>query len=88
MDMSEPIISVSGLRGIVGDSLTPLVAIRYACAFAAEIRGGPVVLGRDGRATGRLFCDAISAALRATGHNVVDADVTSIASPVVKLSAV
>lgn len=75
--MSEPIISVSGLRGIVGDSLTPLVAIRYACAFAGELRGGPVLLGRDGRSTGRIFLDAISAALRGTGHNVIDADLTA-----------
>ena len=35
--MSEPIISVSGLRGIVGDSLTPELAVRYACAFAAGL---------------------------------------------------
>ena len=38
--MSEPIISVSGLRGIVGESLTPEIAVRYACAFAGATSGG------------------------------------------------
>ena len=47
--MSEPIISVSGLRGIVGESLTPLVAARYVAAFASTLGPGPVVVSRDGR---------------------------------------
>lgn len=49
---NEPIISVSGLRGIVGETLTPEVAFRYAAAFAATLPGGPVVVTRDGRANG------------------------------------
>ena len=44
MPSPEPIISVSGLRGIVGQSLTPLVAARYAAAFAAELPAGPIVI--------------------------------------------
>ena len=31
--MTEPIISVSGLRGIVGNSLTPLVAARRLAVY-------------------------------------------------------
>ena len=38
---SEPIISVSGLRGIVGENLTPEVAVRYVAAFAATLPPGP-----------------------------------------------
>ena len=38
--MAEPIISVSGLRGVVGETLTPDVAIRYAAAFAAMAPAG------------------------------------------------
>ena len=41
--MSEPIISVSGLRGVVGETLTPEVATRYVAAFAAALPPGPVV---------------------------------------------
>lgn len=63
----EPIISVSGLRGIVGESLTKDVARRYATAFAEELPAGPVVIGRDGRASGAMFAAAIGAAIAATG---------------------
>src|SRR4051812_36367491 len=49
---NELIISVSGLRGIVGDTLTPDVAFRYASAFVATLPNGPVVVTRDGRANG------------------------------------
>jgi phosphomannomutase len=48
----EPIISVSGLRGIVGETLTPDVAYRYASAFAATLPEGPLLVTRDGRANG------------------------------------
>src|SRR5258706_9880078 len=37
---NELIISVSGLRGVVGDTLTPDVAFRYAAAFAATLPVG------------------------------------------------
>jgi phosphomannomutase len=63
----EPIISVSGLRGIVGESLTDEVARRYATAFAEELPAGPVVIGRDGRASGARFAEVIGAAIAATG---------------------
>lgn len=75
--MSQPIISVSGLRGIVGDSLTPEIAIRYACALAAELPAGPLVVTRDGRATGPLLASAIFAGLTAVGREVIDADVAA-----------
>ncbi len=75
--MSEPIISVSGLRGIVGVSLNPFLATRFACAFAREIPPGPVVLTRDGRATGRMLADAIRSGLQAIGRDVIDADVAA-----------
>lgn len=75
--MSQPIISVSGLRGIVGDSLHPELAMRFAAAFAAVRPPGPLVLTRDGRATGPLLADAIRAALCGVGRIVIDAGVAS-----------
>jgi phosphomannomutase len=75
--MSEPIISISGLRGIVGESLTPLAAIRYVCAFAGQLSAGPIVLTRDGRATGRWLADAIRGGLAAAGRDCIDADVAA-----------
>ena len=75
--MGEPIISVSGLRGIVGETLTPEVASRYACALAAELGSGPVVITRDGRTTGLMLADAIASGLCAVGRDVIDAGVAA-----------
>ncbi|MHB8952538.1 MAG: phosphoglucosamine mutase [Pirellulaceae bacterium] len=75
--MSELIISVSGLRGVIGEKLTPELAARFACAYAAGQPVGPLVLARDGRSTGRMLVDAIRAALLATGRSVLDADVAA-----------
>ena len=75
--MSELIISVSGLRGIVGKALTPEVAVRYAAAFAQTLDEGPIVLTRDGRATGRMLADAVCSSLCAMGHTVLDAEIAA-----------
>jgi phosphomannomutase len=73
----SPIISVSGLRGIVGQSLTPQVAIDYACALAAELPDGPLVVSRDGRPSGRMLADALRAGWEAVGRPVVDAGIAA-----------
>jgi phosphomannomutase len=75
---NEPIISVSGLRGIVGESLTADVAYRYAAAFAATLANGPVLVSRDGRANGPGLVGPIMAGLSQGGaRKVLDAGVTA-----------
>jgi phosphomannomutase len=74
---SEPIISVSGLRGVVGESLTPEVAIRYVTAFAASAPPGTLVVTRDGRPSGEMLADAIHAALCGVGRGTIDADIAA-----------
>jgi len=73
----EPIISVSGLRGVVGESLTPLVALRYAAAFAELLPPGPIVISCDGRATGPLLADVLRGGLAAAGRDVLDAGIAA-----------
>ena len=73
--MSELIISVSGLRGIVGETLTPEVAARFVSAFVAELPAGPIVVTRDGRASGPMLAEAICAALTAVGRNFLNFEV-------------
>ena len=75
--MSELIISVSGLRGIVGETLTPEVAMRYTAAFASKVPAGPIIVGRDGRSSGPMLSRAISAALAASGRDCIDVDVAA-----------
>ena len=40
-------ISISGARGIIGDSLTPQLAAALAQAFGTYVGGGPVLVGRN-----------------------------------------
>jgi phosphomannomutase len=75
-------LGVSGLRGIVGESLTPDVATRYAAAFGAWLRervndpdGPSVVIGRDGRAGGADIMQAAIEGLLHTGCRVTDVGV-------------
>ena len=75
--MPEPIISVSGLRGVIGETLTPEVAIRYAAAFAACVPAGDFVIGRDSRPSGNMLSQAIQAGLQAVGRNTIDAGIVA-----------
>jgi phosphomannomutase len=75
--LAEPIISVSGLRGIVGVSLTGEVARRYAQALALELPPGPFVVTRDGRASGPMLAAAVCDALTAIGRDVIDAGIAA-----------
>jgi phosphomannomutase len=68
-------VSISGIRGIVGSSLTPETVVRYAAAFAAFCRRRTperpsVVIGRDGRSGGRVFADIAASTLLAAGIDV------------------
>ncbi|MGQ9504875.1 MAG: phosphoglucosamine mutase [Thermogutta sp.] len=75
--MAEPIISVSGLRGIVGESLTPEVALRFSAAWAAVAPPGAIVVARDGRASGKMIYAAVLAGLLGTGRTVLDAEIAA-----------
>ena len=75
--MKKPIISVSGLRGVIGESLSPIGAMEYVVAFASTLSDGPVVVTRDGRSSGPMLAEAIQAALNAMGHDVLYGDVAA-----------
>ena len=75
--MAGLIISVSGLRGVIGSELDPLVAMRYAAAFVSGLPNGPVVVTRDGRATGAMLARAVHSAITALGHDVIDAGIAA-----------
>ena len=70
--MSSLMVSISGLRGIIGETLTPEVVVRYTAAFAEYCSRKPVVIGRDGRITGTMINDIASATLLAMGCDVID----------------
>jgi phosphomannomutase len=65
------IASVSGLRGIVGDGLDPLVAGGFVAAYAAGCDAGPIVVGHDGRVSAPVMVQAVVAALTGCGRDVL-----------------
>jgi phosphomannomutase len=75
---NELIISVSGLRGVVGETLTPEVAFRYTAAFAETLPAGPVLVSRDGRANGPQLVPPVIAGLSQGGtRRVLDAGIAA-----------
>ena len=82
MSESAPLmIGVSGVRGIIGQSLTPVVAANFGAAFGTLLGGSQcgarVVVGRDSRPSGLMVRDAVASGLQATGCHVVDLNVVS-----------
>ena len=69
-------LSVSGLRGFVGKTITAEVAALYGSAFGSHLRATrerpKVVLARDSRPSGEAFLSAVAAGLASTGCDVID----------------
>ncbi len=65
------IFSISGLRGIVGEGLTPGLVVKYASAFGSSFRG-KIVVGRDTRNTGEMIKSLVTSSLISVGCEVVD----------------
>ncbi len=82
---SKPIISVSGLRAIVGDSLTQNLIEQYISAYAYQLSQqgaqGPVILSRDGRDSGEMICRWVQNRLTQYGFDILYANV--MATPTV-----
>jgi phosphomannomutase len=76
-------ISVSGVRGVVGESLTPTLLARFAQAFGTYVGRGAIVIGRDTRTSGEMVRRAVVAGLLSTGCRVIDLDVCPV--PTVQL---
>jgi len=68
---------VSGVRGIVGEGMTPEVAQLWASGFGTWLRGKKVVLSRDPRPTGVMLNYAVKAGLLAAGCDVDEIGVTT-----------
>jgi phosphomannomutase len=80
-------ISVSGMRGIVGKDLTPELVARHAAALGAWARArgkAVVVLGRDARTSGPMFARAATAGLMSVGVEVIDVGIAP--TPTVQLA--
>ncbi|HOO72728.1 MAG TPA: phosphoglucosamine mutase [Spirochaetota bacterium] len=71
--MATPLMmSVSGIRGVVGETMTPELILRAGSAFARYVKGGTVVIGRDSRPTGEAISRGMQSVLALAGCDVVD----------------
>ena len=70
--MPTLMVSVSGIRGIVGDGLDPDVLVKYTSAYADFIGSGTVIIGRDARITGEMVKSIVIGTLTAKGLDVID----------------
>jgi phosphomannomutase len=69
-------VSVSGVRGRVGEALTPEIVAKFASGFGAwALAAGHsrlVVVGRDSRVSGRMFHRIVVGSLQSVGATVID----------------
>src|SRR5512146_2171137 len=71
-------VSVSGVRGRVGEALTPEVASHFAAAYGTWLktkvagRRPRVILGRDSRTSGPMFVRVVAGSLQSVGCDVVE----------------
>lgn len=65
-------ISINGVRGIVGETLTPSLVVDFAHAFGTYVGPGPVLVSRDTRPSGDMVASCVFAGLIACGCEVVD----------------
>jgi phosphomannomutase len=81
-------IGVSGIRGVVGEFLTPALAASFAQAFGTYVNGAKVVVGRDTRSSGEMLQHAVHCGLLAAGCEVVDVGILPTPSIQVYVSAI
>jgi phosphomannomutase len=78
MAAEQLIVSVSGVRGTVGGTLSPVTACEFGCAFGTMVgAGATVAVGRDTRLSGPMLVSALKAGLLAAGVDVVDLGVAT-----------
>ncbi|MFA5291694.1 MAG: phosphoglucosamine mutase [Phycisphaerae bacterium] len=72
------IISISGMRGIVGENLNASTAANYGCAFGTFLKNSKgkkkltIAIGSDSRPSGDMIKMAIASGLCSVGVNIID----------------
>ncbi len=81
--MSTLMVSISGVRGIVAESLTPEIIQKYALAFGTFMNKSPLIVGRDSRTSGTSISNILKGCLQATGCDIIDIGI--VPTPTVQL---
>ena len=75
--MSPLMVSISGIRGIIGETLTPEVITNFSLAYGTMNKGKKVIISRDTRGSGEMVLNFVKGALIATGCHVIDIGVAT-----------
>lgn len=73
-------IGPSGVRGVVGESLTPQLVTSFAAAFGTYCGAGPILIGTDTRASADMLKQAAIAGLLSVGCTPVDLGIVPVPS--------
>jgi len=65
-------IGISGVRGVVGETFTPELAVGFAQAFGTYLDSGRMLVCRDTRSSGPMVRSAVLSGLLAAGCEVTD----------------
>lgn len=65
-------IDISGVRGVIGETLTPEVIINFSCTFGTYLNSGEVGVGCDTRASREMVKSGVLSGLISTGCDIVD----------------
>jgi len=71
-------IGISGVRGIVGESLTPQLVTSFASAFGNYCGAGPILVGTDNRPSREMIKQAAMAGLLSVGCTPVDVGIVPL----------
>src|SRR5260370_40721909 len=67
LNMKPLKIGITGVRGIVGETFTPEVAVGFAQAFGTYLDSARILVGRDTRLSGPMVRSGVVAGLLAAG---------------------
>lgn len=76
--------STSGIRGVVGNGLDPVMVTAYGAAFGTMLKKGTVVLGSDTRPSGEMVRRAVTSGLLSVGIDVIDIGI--VPTPTVEIA--
>ena len=86
--------SISGIRGTIGGSigenLTPIDIVKFTASFGSLLRSQSdkrkIVIGRDGRVSGKMLQNLVAGTLQGVGLDVIDLDLST--TPTVEIAVV
>jgi phosphomannomutase len=84
METKQLVKSTSGIRGVVGNGLDPVMITAYGAAFGTFLKKGKVVVGRDSRPSGEMVMRAVVSGLMSVGMDVIEIGI--VPTPTVEIA--